>query len=126
MYNRIRIFFFSVLPICLLLIGGSAWGEEVKLTDKSVDFYGYGSEFKAGDIITAYDPDVVLCGRFVVEEDGRYGIIHVYADDIITPTDEGALAGDVISFYVNGVKIFPKNMDKAVWTSDGASIRLDF
>ena len=55
-----------------------------------------------GDVITAVDPDGVLCGRCVVENPGEY-LIHVVGDDtLITVQDEGAEPGDEITLYRNG------------------------
>jgi len=62
----------------------------------------YGVELLAGDVITAYDPDGVLCGVAYVEEPGEY-LIHVYGDEPATSPgeDEGAEDGDVITFMLN-------------------------
>ena len=55
-----------------------------------------------GDVIRAYDPAGILCGKDVVKDDGSFGFMPIYRDDIYTRRDEGAEPGDVISFTVNG------------------------
>jgi len=59
-----------------------------------------------GDVITARDPDGIICGITTVGEfgtdEGDY-FIHVYGDDATTPgVDEGAIEGDTITFFING------------------------
>ncbi|MCM2271960.1 MAG: right-handed parallel beta-helix repeat-containing protein [candidate division Zixibacteria bacterium] len=54
-----------------------------------------------GTIITAYDPQGVLCGKAVVKPDGSYGFLLVYRDDQYTDFDEGAERGDKLSFKIN-------------------------
>jgi len=75
-------------------------------TPQSVDFYGEayinGTPVKKGDVITAYDPNGILCGKFVVQWEGHFGFMPVYADDPTTSEDEGAKPGDIITFKING------------------------
>jgi hypothetical protein len=67
------------------------------------DFYGCIQGAGAGDTITIRDPQGVVCGEYIMEREGQYGFIHVYRDDPYTLwTDEGAQAGDIITFYHNG------------------------
>jgi len=59
-----------------------------------------------GDVITAQDPDGIICGITTVGEsgtdEGDY-FIHVYGDDATTPgVDEGAIEGDTITSFING------------------------
>jgi hypothetical protein len=61
----------------------------------------------------------------VVKEKGLYGFLHVYGDDPLTPADEGASAGDAISFRVNGRKVKAAGPDKAVWRGDGERIHVN-
>jgi hypothetical protein len=62
----------------------------------------YGGLLMVGDVITAYDPDGVLCGVAYVSAPGEY-LIHVYGDEPATSPgmDEGAEDGDVITFMLN-------------------------
>lgn len=53
-----------------------------------------------GDEVAAFDPQGVLCGQCSVTTAGYYGWLHVYGDDPDTPEDEGATAGDLITFKV--------------------------
>ena len=69
-------------------------------TNTSADFWGQQAgllRLRPGDIVTAYDPQGVLCGRCVVKQKGLYGFLHVYGDDPDTPRDEGARPGDARS-----------------------------
>jgi len=43
-----------------------------------------------GDEIAFFDTLGVLCGRYIIKENGLYGIIHVYGDHPDTLQDEGA------------------------------------
>jgi len=71
------------------------------------DYWGtgatlYGYSLQPGDVITAEDPDGVVCGVAYVDLAGEYSI-HVYGDDTLTTpgVDEGAVGGDEITFYLN-------------------------
>ncbi|MFC1475484.1 HYR domain-containing protein [Candidatus Zixiibacteriota bacterium] len=68
----------------------------------SVNATLYGDPLMPGDVITAYDPDGVMCGVAYVEAPGEY-VIHVYGDEPATSPgqDEGAEDGDVITFMLN-------------------------
>jgi hypothetical protein len=95
-------------------------------TNSSCDFYGWaGFPLHPGDVVTAYDPQGVLCGRFVVVERGVYGFLHVYGDDPLTPEDEGALTGDLITLEVNGRPVSPCGPEEPIWRGDGELIRVD-
>ncbi len=68
-------------------------------------FYN-GQPAPRGSIIDAYDPDGVHCGTFTVGANydtvGIFGMLFAYGDDIYSPdVDEGAVAGDLITFKVN-------------------------
>jgi hypothetical protein len=60
-----------------------------------------GSDAPAGTEIKAYDSNGTLCGRFVVENDGYYGLLSCKGDDNETPEDEGAIAEEIISFTID-------------------------
>jgi len=73
---------------------------------ESVWFYGDNftiddEKAEIGDEIGVFDDDGILCGRFIIkEEKGEYGI-EVYADNpATTDQDEGALAGEELTFKV--------------------------
>ncbi len=91
-------------------------------TNRWVNFYGLentidGQPLQVGLVITARDPQGVLCGEFVVKEAGRYGVMAVYGDDPLTDADEGAAFGDRIEFRVNGVQAVASGPDEAIWTA---------
>jgi len=96
-------------------------------TPINADFYGDilidGKSAPVGTVITAYDPEGVLCSRYTVKKAGRFGFQHVYGDDKTTPIDEGAQRGDVITFYVNGQPAISDG--SSVWISDGALIEIN-
>ena len=127
MFNLRKLSGYFLVVFMLAGFNCLAIGEDVIPTDKNVDFYGYCKSLKQSDVVTVYDPDGVLCGKFVVETEGQYGVIHVYGDDVTTSDiDEGASSGDVLSFYVNDTVAIPLNEESVIWTSDGHSKQLDF
>jgi hypothetical protein len=71
-----------------------------------------------GQVISAFDPQGVLCGRATVGTSGKLGPMLVYADDPFTAADEGAVKGDVIRFNTNDMPIYPAN--PVIWTENGA------
>lgn len=82
-----------------------------------------GISLQPGDIITAYDPDGVLCGMDVVRGDGQFGFMPVYRDDIYSlDVDEGAEPGDALTFKVNGVTVFLETT--VTWTQNGDSYQV--
>ena len=89
-------------------LGGNAMAQDVIPTPFFTSFYDSTSTFDGqplvpGTIIEAYDPSGVLCGRDTVRIAGHYGFMAVYGDDPnSTGVDEGAEAGDTITFKING------------------------
>ena len=79
------------------------------ISDSSCAFYGNAehmdTDVLVGDVIAVYDPDGVLCGVFIVDSPGQYGLVTVYGDDSLSTADEGADDGDVLKFSVNGVAV---------------------
>ncbi|MFQ5499165.1 MAG: PKD domain-containing protein [Candidatus Zixiibacteriota bacterium] len=75
-----------------------------------------------GDVITAYDPDGVLCGMDVVRDNGKFGFMAVYRDDFYSDLDEGADPGDLISFRINGEAV--QTLSEIIWTTNGDSFEL--
>jgi len=109
------------------------------VTGESMDIYGNltidGLPAAPGDEIAAMDPDGVICGQFTVTEAGQYGFMHVYRDDPLTPVDEGADMGDLLTFRVwdssVGVELdaTPNVMsgpNPPAWTFDGDVAWVDF
>jgi hypothetical protein len=94
-----------------------------------VDFYGEnstlgGQSLPVGAVVRAYDPDGVLAGRAEVAVSGWY-LMPVYGDDSQTGLDEGAEAGDTITFTINGQAAAPQGPDAPVWTSSGERLRVE-
>ncbi len=76
-----------------------------------------GVSLAPGDVITAYDPDGVLCGMDVVRADGSFGFMPIYRDDIYSAADEGADPCDIITLMINGEEVYPDPL--VIWTSNG-------
>ncbi len=79
-----------------------------------------GEPVQVGDVITAFDPNGTLVGRFVVVKEGSFGLMALYEDDPTTSVDEGAVAGDEISFEINGIPAVVIGENPVVWSSNGA------
>ncbi len=98
-------------------------------TNTWCDFYGnatvLGAPVEPGDEILVYDPQGVLCGRFVVHTPGRYGYLHVYGDDPTTPEDEGATEGDTLRFRINGLIAHPDRVPLWHGGNPGAIVHLN-
>ena len=84
---------------------------QVDSTFTWTDFYGavtYNDQpAPIGTVVDAFDPDGIHCGTFTVgdiaDSVGIFGFMPVYGDDPFTSgVDEGATAGQTISFKVNG------------------------
>ncbi|MFH0790568.1 MAG: hypothetical protein V2A64_02955, partial [Candidatus Omnitrophota bacterium] len=78
------------------------------------DFYGReekSAALRTGSVITAKDPKGIILGRFSIIEPGKYGFLTCIADDPNTPQDEGAVEGDIITFFIAGVS----QQKQAVW-----------
>ncbi|MGC8839311.1 MAG: hypothetical protein ACP5UM_12945, partial [Anaerolineae bacterium] len=99
-------------------------------TNQWISFYGLnsllnGNPFPLGTYVEAWDPDGVRCGEFTVVLTGTYGLMAVYADDPLTPVDEGAVPGDTITFTVNGLVATPMGPDSPVWTITGDVLHVE-
>jgi hypothetical protein len=129
-----------VVSFTATLMPGDGGGDQVSTvqadsgspvpTNKWVNFYGLestidGQALPVGAEITAWDPQGVLCGRFVVTDAGRYGLMAVYGDDPLTDIDEGAVPGDWLDFRVNGVDATSVGPDEPTWTAMGDLRQVD-
>jgi hypothetical protein len=79
---------------------------ELVPTDKWVDYYCddntlMGLPLPVGSIVEAYVGSM-LVGQQTVTEPGVYRFMPVYRDDEYTTEVDGAVAGDILTFYVNG------------------------
>ena len=102
----------SLLLLILTLAYGWIWADGVIHTNEWVNFLSANTTFlgqpvPVGAYIAAYDPDGVQCGEYTVDVEGQYGVMPCYRDDGMTPEDEGADPGDVISFTINGLPATP-------------------
>lgn len=78
-----------------------------------------GEPVAVGSVIEAFDPDGVLCGRWVVSTPGTFGFMPVYVDDPYTPgVDEGCVIGDAITIMLDGASV-DLSGDPLVWTGNG-------
>lgn len=78
-----------------------------------------------GSIVTAYDPDGVLIGRSTVTSAGEYGAMPIYMDDPSTAVDEGAIAGDLLTFKINGLATVVLGPSAPIWTENGGILVLN-
>ena len=89
----------------------SVWADGIKIGDTLLP---------VGTIITAKDPDGIVCGKFTVHTPGKIGLMPVYADDPQTKIDEGAKAGQEVSIYIGDLQ----HAFKVGWTQFGDVICL--
>jgi hypothetical protein len=101
-----------VLSVAVLGLLATTASAQVHPTPYFTSFYDstFGSTVNGellpiGTVIEAYDPDGVLCGADTVANPpgiGTFGFMLVYGDDPDSPgEDEGADAGDTITFKIN-------------------------
>jgi len=77
-----------------------------------------GQLLPVGSIIGAFDPSGVFCGVDTVRTEGTFGFMPVYGDDpLSTGVDEGAEAGENISFKINGIDAVVTAGD-STWADD--------
>jgi len=103
---------------------GSDISDSLAPTNSWMNFYGLECTLDeqpppVGTVITVRDPEGVLCGEFPVIQAGRYGLMPVYGDELATEADEGAVPGDSLDFYINGIKATVTGPDEPVWTAMG-------
>lgn len=116
--------------LAALPLASSAPAENPSATPYWVDFWGLqttlgGQPVPVGAVVRAYDPSGVRAGAVTVTGQGWYGLMPVYGDDPQSPEDEGAQAGDPISFSINGLPAIPVGPETAIWTSAGTRRQVD-
>ena len=84
-----------------------------------------GEPLPVGSVVTAYDPDGTLIGRYEVKRPGEYGAMPLYMDDPATPLDEGASSGDQIRFNINGLSAVVLGPSEPIWVENGAALLLN-
>jgi len=102
----------------------------VRPTNRQIFVYSLNSTFqgnplKEGDLITALDPQGILCGRFLVRQKGRYGYMAVYGDEPSTEVDEGADVNDVITFFINAYNAGTPETGPVLWTENNQRKEVD-
>lgn len=106
----------SILSFVLFFIKESQAESPHTPPPRPCDFYGTEQSFntiRTDSVITAKTPDGTVIGQFNITNDGRYGFLTTRADDPNTPEDEGAVNGNIITFYIDGVK----QQKQVVWKS---------
>ncbi|HEX2897645.1 MAG TPA: FlgD immunoglobulin-like domain containing protein, partial [candidate division Zixibacteria bacterium] len=85
------------------------WLDELVPSDQWVDYFCsentyFNCALPIGSVVEVWDEDNVLCGRQFVREAGNYRFMPVYRDSSGSVEDEGAVTGDNLRFYINGVQ----------------------
>ena len=125
-FRKQTIPFISFLGVAVFAV--AAIGDQetvVQTTPFSMDIYGFIDGVEKGDVLTVYDPDGVLCGKYVVDKPGQYGFLHIYGDDPATEADEGPVAGDILAVELNGQEISPLSGELLRWKGDRSRERVD-
>ncbi|MCK4640443.1 MAG: T9SS type A sorting domain-containing protein, partial [Candidatus Marinimicrobia bacterium] len=95
-------------------------------TNEWISIFGESANFddnrlRIGSVIQAKDPNGIICGEYVVEKKGYFGMMSVYRDDPRTEVDEGAKPGDLISMYIDGMKL----EESVIWKNFGDVYRIE-
>lgn len=93
----------AIVIICLLIMSVNL---AAALPPLPTEFYGrvrdYNFNGTAGEAISAYDTNGVLCGSFTIVNSGFFGSLTCIGDDPETEEDEGAAPGESIVFRYKG------------------------
>ena len=98
-------------------------------TNRWIDAYSLDSTYQGaplpvGAVVEAFDPDGVKVGRFVVTQEGRFGPMPIYGDDPDTIEDEGTLAGDRLTFKINGERVLTSPA-RTIWSGELGLMKVD-
>lgn len=118
------------------VLSGSAFAACRTDIPTSTNVYGFyhgaltvnGAPVQVGAEVIAYVDTVAInngcVGKYVVDIEGMYGPMAVYGDDVTTTVKDGAVAGDVIRFFLcqAGVE-YPFNESVAFTVGDAVEIR---
>jgi len=119
-----RIMAVVLLSLSLLISSSSRAEEEPRTSYKYIVVYGTG-DLEVGDVVTFFDPEGTLCGKWVVRDKGAYGLMAVYGDDPTTENvDEGAREGEVLTIKVNGREVIASG-SPPVFEREGETRRVD-
>jgi len=114
-------FSFLIAASALLFVSNTGQAQEIHPTpffcsfQDGVSTYN-GRPLPVGTLVSAFDPDGILCGYFVVHTAGSFGYMPVYGDDSNSPEDEGAIHGQMITFRING-RLSTVSSGDATWTN---------
>ena len=114
----------ALLFVSLLISSAIGEEKEPRTSYKYIVVYGMG-DLEVGDVVTFFDPEGTLCGKWVVRDKGGYGLMAVYGDDPTTEdVDEGAKAGEVLTIKVNGREVIASG-SLPVFEREGETRRVD-
>jgi hypothetical protein len=88
------------LALGLLLLAGAAQAQAPVADYFSTSSQWDGAALTPGMVIEAYDGDGVRCGEATANADGSF-LIHVYGNDPMTPADEGANEGEMLTWRIH-------------------------
>ena len=124
LFKSARIMALILLSISLLISSASGAEDAPRTSYKYIVVYGTG-DLEVGDVVTFFDPEGTLCGKWVVKDKGAYGLMAVYGDDPTTEdVDEGAVAGEILTIRVNGREVIPSG-SPPVFEREGETRRID-
>ncbi len=114
----------ALLSVSLFISSASGAENEPRTSYKYIIVYGTG-DLEVGDVVTFFDPEGTLCGKWVVRDKGAYGLMAVYGDDPTTKdVDEGVLEGEVLTIKVNGREVIASG-SPPVFEREGETRRVD-
>ena len=112
------------LSVSLVVSSASGAEDEPRTSYKYIVAYGTG-DLEVGDMVTFFDREGTLCGKWVVRDKGAYGLMAVYGDDPTTEdVDEGAREGELLTVKVNGEEVYPFD-GSPVFEREGETRRVD-
>ena len=102
----------------------------VKPTNRCMFVYGTvtldGKPAKQGDTIIIYNTDKTVVGKGLVKENGMYGLVAAYGDDLYTDAIDGMCSGEKFSFEINGLSIISEK--QIIWNEkmNREVVKVDF
>jgi|GEM_PF-1891471 len=133
--------FAGLVTALMALALGVAEASSTTLPNYWVDIYSMHSTFAgvpipSGSSIAIFDTQGIQCGKFdKILPAGWYGVTPCYSDDPTTTADEGAVAGEPLSFTINGVAATSRLVTRngtpvlagtlVTWTQNGDLLEVD-
>ena len=79
-----------------------------------------------GDEVAVYTEKGILCGKTEVTEEGQYGQMAVYGDDLLTrDMVEGARTGENLIIKVNDKEVYLPEENVLIFGRDGETYRVN-